>query len=135
MVQTSWPGSSRPSTSLFFRALVVDARHKAGHDGREAVHYQRSALLRGLFLQPVKRIHRLARRHLVRIERGERRGHGSIGASACGGGGARGRRKQRQVVEAFRRGAVFRLRASPAPALRASMTLAGRPASFATWMP
>ena len=74
MVQTSWPGSSRPSTSLFFRALVVDARHKAGHDGREAVHYQRSALLRGLFLQAVKRIHRLARRQIIRIERGKGRG-------------------------------------------------------------
>jgi Fe-S oxidoreductase len=32
---TSWPGSSRPSTSLSKQG--VDARHKAGHDGAEVV--------------------------------------------------------------------------------------------------
>jgi hypothetical protein len=35
---SSWPGLSRPSTSLFGRELKqdVDARHKAGHDGEGA---------------------------------------------------------------------------------------------------
>ena len=33
----SWPGLSRPSTSLrFFVFQDVDARHKAGHDGRQS---------------------------------------------------------------------------------------------------
>jgi hypothetical protein len=31
----SWPGLSRPSTSVFARFEDVDARHKAGHDDRE----------------------------------------------------------------------------------------------------
>src|SRR5947208_11284481 len=32
---SSWPGLTRPSTSYFFKVSkkVVDARHKAGHDG------------------------------------------------------------------------------------------------------
>jgi hypothetical protein len=31
---SSWPGSSRPSTSFFLERLKdVDARHKARHDG------------------------------------------------------------------------------------------------------
>jgi hypothetical protein len=34
---SSWPGSSRPSTtSLWRRRELVDARPKAGHDGKEA---------------------------------------------------------------------------------------------------
>jgi FAD/FMN-containing dehydrogenase/Fe-S oxidoreductase len=33
--QSSWPGLSRPSTSLTDGKKDVDARHKAGHDGRD----------------------------------------------------------------------------------------------------
>jgi hypothetical protein len=34
-LNSSWPGLSRPSTScLSLRGRDVDARHKAGHDGR-----------------------------------------------------------------------------------------------------
>ncbi len=36
--KSSWPGSSRPSTSCFGSGTKdVDARHKAGHDGRRIV--------------------------------------------------------------------------------------------------
>jgi hypothetical protein len=34
-INPSWPGLSRPSTSLL-KKKDVDARHKAGHDGGEA---------------------------------------------------------------------------------------------------
>ena len=38
---SSWPGLSRPSTScLSLRGRDVDARHKAGHDGREALRFK-----------------------------------------------------------------------------------------------
>jgi 4-hydroxybenzoate-CoA ligase len=36
-ISTSWPGSSRPSTSSLLQD--VDARHKAGHDGGRDVHH------------------------------------------------------------------------------------------------
>ncbi|AUC94839.1 hypothetical protein CWS35_11705 [Bradyrhizobium sp. SK17] len=32
-LRSSWPGLSRPSTSLSCGNQDVDARHKAGHDG------------------------------------------------------------------------------------------------------
>src|SRR6478736_542746 len=41
---SSWPGSSRPSTScLLLRRKDVDARAKPGHDDGEAVHFNSSA--------------------------------------------------------------------------------------------
>src|SRR5579872_4206464 len=46
LANPSWPGLSRPSTPFFSDASKqdVDARHKAGHDGRES---GMAAILRG----------------------------------------------------------------------------------------
>ena len=40
---TSWPGSSRPSTSCL-RRKVVDARDKSGHDGQGHIRPERRAV-------------------------------------------------------------------------------------------
>src|SRR6478752_6012608 len=43
-LSSSWPGLSRPSTSRRpCKIKDVDARHKAGHDGGEAVRFTRQA--------------------------------------------------------------------------------------------
>src|SRR6185503_8160753 len=67
---TSWPGLSRPSTSLDWRhSKDVDARHKAGHDG--------CVDESGLLLRLVRL--RLIRRRLGLIELLDLRGLAQLG--------------------------------------------------------
>ena len=94
-----------------------------------------ATLDRRLRLQRIERLQRLARRHLVGIESGQRLATASPASSRGGGAAAAARprtaagRRQRA-----RRGAVLRLQLGQHH-LGALDHGAGRPASFATWMP
>ena len=56
---TSWPGSSRPSTSYLQlgRQQDVDARDKPGHDGKSAAYFRKLSLLSVLFVFPISSAH------------------------------------------------------------------------------
>ena len=78
---------------------------------------------------------RLARRHLVGIKRGERGDHQRASASSVAlAGGACGAANSGKSSKPF--GVARSSASSLASTSRArSITLAGSPASFATWMP